>query len=249
MGAFLIGKVRIYIVADGMGGHNSGDLAAELTVEGIREFLAQTLPKMPVTDAIRNALQSVNARVYKAAHAGDPTSEGMGSTVVLLATMGRLAYIAHVGDSRAYLYRNGILTPLTRDHSLVQDMVDSGVLTPEEARNHPHSNVINRAIGNESEVEVTLKGPLPLRSGDGFLLCSDGLCGYVEDGEIEAVLRGDCSVQEVADNLVVLALRAGGLDNVTVQFIQYGKRSEARAKKMPEKCKSGIRQTQEMKQD
>ncbi len=231
MGAFQIGDARLYIVADGMGGHNAGALAAAMTVRKLHESLAERLPEMPVAQAIEAALQSANQWVYEAAHAGDPATHRMGSTVVLLLTVGRMAHVAHVGDSRAYLYRGGRLSRLTRDHSQVQSLLDTGVLTPAQARSHPLASVIERAIGNEPQVDATLREPLSLRPGDGILLCSDGLCGYVDDEKIEAVLNSPASVQELADDLVGLALDAGGQDNVTVQFIQYGDRREARAKR------------------
>ena len=151
----------------------------------------------------------------------------MGSTAVLLLISGQVAWVAHVGDSRAYLYRNRRLQQLTTDHTLVQKMVQAGMLKPEEALDHPNASVLDRAIGNKPSVEVDISDKLSLSEGDAFLLCSDGLSGYVTDPEIEAVLHSQATVQEIPERLVQLALQKGGEDNVTVQFIQYGIRKEA----------------------
>lgn len=229
MSGIRIGSRQLYIVADGMGGHKAGALAAELTVRNLQEQLADMLSAMPDRRGIRAAFNRTNDVVYREAHSGNPDTEGMGSTAVMLLTMGRAVYVAHVGDSRAYLYRDGKLRCLTKDHSKVQKLVDDGVLTAAEARNHPQANVIDRAIGNAPDVDVDIQRALPLIEGDGFLLCSDGLCGYVDDPAIESALRSRATVQEVADMLVGLALDAGGEDNVTVQFIQFGRRRESPA--------------------
>lgn len=219
---------RVYIVADGMGGHKGGALAAELTVQSLQQHLSQALPQMPVEEAVRRAFEKANLAVYEQAHSGNPETEGMGSTAVVLLALDSVARVAHVGDSRAYLYRQGRLQPLTTDHSRVQRMVDAGVLTSEEAHGHPEANLLERAIGQKPQIEVDIGPDLQLKQGDGILLCSDGLCGYVRDQEIETVLRSDIPVQQVAGRLVDLALAKGGHDNVTVQFIQYGRRRGAR---------------------
>lgn len=165
--------------------------------------------------------------MYERAASGDPETEGMGSTALLMLTSGSLAYVAHVGDSRAYLYRERELRQLTTDHTRVQRMVDAGMLSAEEAQHHPEASIIERAMGHRPHVEVDVGRALELREGDGILLCSDGLSGYVDDEGIETVLRSEATVQEVADRLVGLALDRGGQDNVTVQFIQYGERTQA----------------------
>jgi hypothetical protein len=131
-----------------------------------------------------------------------------------------------VGDSRAYLYRKGRLKQLTTDHTVVQKMVQAGMLKPDEAADHPNASVLDRAIGSKPSVVVDISEPWRLKEGDAILLCSDGLSGYVPDAEIAAVLRSHAAVQEIPDRLVKLALEKGGEDNVTVQFIQYGTRPE-----------------------
>lgn len=220
---------HLYIVADGMGGHKGGAFAADLTVYGLQLHVDKAPADSSVKEVIQAAFKDTNEIVYRRAHSGDPTIEGMGSTAVLLLISGRVARVAHVGDSRAYLYRKGRLKQLTTDHTIVQKMVQAGMLKPKEAVDHPNSNVLDRAIGNKPSVEVDISNELPLNDGDAILLCSDGLSGYIADPEIKSVLRSQAAVQEIPDRLVELALQKGGKDNVTVQFIQYGTRKEAQS--------------------
>jgi serine/threonine protein phosphatase PrpC len=215
---------HLYLVADGMGGHAGGAQAAELTVSCLEYYLAKTSRNVPVEAAIRSAFAKTNRDVYDKAHAGDPATEGMGSTAVLLLLFNHTAKIAHVGDSRAYLYRGGKLHRLTKDHTLVQKMVDTGLLTPEQARHHPSSNILDRAVGNAPSVLIDITPDLALNPGDGLLLCTDGLSGYVSDEEMEAALSDSSTPQENADRLIYEALQKGGTDNVTVQFIRCGNR-------------------------
>ncbi|MFZ2169997.1 MAG: Stp1/IreP family PP2C-type Ser/Thr phosphatase [Methylococcaceae bacterium] len=221
---------QLYIVADGMGGHAGGAQAAELTVQGLEQYLTKASEDIRMEDAIRDAFDKTNKDVFDKAHAGDPATEGMGSTAVILLISGQIAKIAHVGDSRAYLFRDGKLQLLTKDHTQVQRMVDAGMLTQEQARNHPSSSLLERAIGHRPTVTMDISSDLVLKEGDGILLCSDGLSGYVEDQEIEAVMNASSSPQETVNRLINLALQKGGDDNVTVQFVKYGQRSEMRKK-------------------
>ena len=219
---------QLYIVADGMGGHNAGALAAEIAVQELQRHISQAAAGEPVEQVIDSAFKKANETVYAKAHSGDPATEGMGTTAVLLLISGQVANLAHVGDSRAYLYRNGTLAQLTTDHTVVQRMVQAGMLKPEEAADHPDASVLERAIGTTPDIEVDIRNEL-LREGDAILLCSDGLSGYVADAQIESVLRSQGTVRETAENLVKLALEKGGKDNVTVQLVQYGTRKEAPA--------------------
>jgi serine/threonine protein phosphatase PrpC len=150
----------------------------------------------------------------------------MGSTAVMLLIFNQSARIAHVGDSRAYLYRNGKLCLLTKDHTQVQRMVDAGMLTPEQARNHPSSSILDRAIGNRPTVAIDINPEFVLENGDGILLCSDGLSGYADDQEIEAAMDDSLTPQENVDRLINMVLQKGGEDNVTIQFVRFGKRSK-----------------------
>ncbi|MGH7927421.1 MAG: Stp1/IreP family PP2C-type Ser/Thr phosphatase, partial [Candidatus Binatia bacterium] len=218
----------LYIVADGMGGHKGGALAAELAVQELERHLQQTPAGEPVDQAIQAAFVKANKSVYEKAHSGDTTTEGMGTTAVLLLISGQNATLAHVGDSRAYLYRDNRLTRLTTDHTVVEKMVQAGMLKPEDAADHPDSSVLERAIGSKPDIEVDIRNEL-LNQGDAILLCSDGLSGYVADTQIESVLRSQKTVKETTEDLVRLALEKGGKDNVTVQLIQYGAKKDAQA--------------------
>ncbi len=228
MGEVAVDDFRIYLVADGMGGHKGGAMAAALSV---RTLLASLVEKLPLCSnniashedtidcIIRDAFERTNSIVYKEAHSENPDTNKMGSTVVILLIQGSQAYLAHVGDSRAYLYSKDKLKQLTKDHSPVFRMFESGVLTSTQARNHPQANIIDRAIGIKPQIDVDISESFKIEEGEGILLCSDGLCGYVSDEGIERVLR-QTNVENVSDKLIQLALNAGGGDNITVQFIQ-----------------------------
>ncbi len=214
---------HLYIVADGMGGHKGGALAAQMAVEELQRHIGQAAAGESVDAVIEAAFKAANDAVYKKSNSGDPAVAGMGTTAVLLLIFDRVAKLAHVGDSRGYLYRNHTLSQLTTDHTIVQRMVEAGMLKPDEAADHPQSSVLERAIGSAPTVGVDIREH-HLEEGDALLLCSDGLSGYVGDDKIAAVLRADAPVQDTTANLVRLALEAGGRDNVTVQLIRYGAR-------------------------
>lgn len=216
---------QLYIVADGMGGHKGGALAAEMTVHGLQNYIATTKDSASVDKIIGDAFKNTNKTVYEQAHSGDVTTEGMGSTAVLVLIQGNIANVAHVGDSRAYLFRNNRLQQLTTDHTVVQRMVEAGMLQAEDAAHHPDSNIIERAIGNKPEVAVDIHDEFTLLDGDAILLCSDGLSGYASNEEIEFALQHSTTAQEIPDKLIRFALEEkGSADNITVQFIQYGTR-------------------------
>ena len=228
---------HLYIVSDGMGGHKGGALAAQMAVEELQRHISQAAASEPVDAMIEAAFKAANDAVYQRAHSGDSAVEGMGTTAVLLLVSGRIAKLAHVGDSRAYLYRDNTLSRLTKDHTVVQRMVEAGMLKPDEAADHPQSSVLERAIGSAPTVQVDISNH-QLQEGDALLLCSDGLCGYVADSQIDAVLRFQGPVQETTANLVRLALETGGRDNVTVQLIRYGARKPAAPPKQTRPAKA-----------
>lgn len=218
------------IVADGMGGAAAGEVASALTVETVsREVYLSFLEALLNPDQnyvnprrlLYHAVECANERVWRAARE-HPGFFGMGSTVdTLLTCQGRL-FVSHVGDSRVYRVRGGHLTQLTEDHSFVNELVKEGRLTPDEARTHPRKNVITRAIGSRPRVRVdSLTGRLD--SGDLYLLCSDGLSGMLEDDELHSVLQlwhggknGGSPLEEIAQELIERANRAGGHDNISV---------------------------------
>jgi serine/threonine protein phosphatase PrpC len=227
----------VYVVSDGMGGYRGGALAADLTVRTLRDHLA-TLSANDASfdDKVRQAFVAANQAVQRERRPDDPETRDMGATAVALITEGARILVGHVGDSRAYLWRKrGGLRQLTRDHTRVQKMLDAGLITPAQAAAHPDASVLDRAIGHLPTVEADLSAWMPLKPGDMVLLCSDGLCGYVDDGEINSILRTRGDPQVLADRLVDCALLKGGEDNVTVQLVLFsGPASSAIAKLLGE---------------
>jgi serine/threonine protein phosphatase PrpC len=201
---------RLLAVADGMGGMVAGDVASNLTV-GVLRRLDDAVAD-DVVAALRVAILGANERL-RVAVGVDPSLEGMGTTVTALLWDGTILGLAHIGDSRGYLLRDGRLERLTHDHTFVQSLVDDGRLTEAEARVHPHRSLLLRALDGRSEVDLDV-AKLEMVEGDRFLLCSDGLCGYVDDEAIAVALTRP-GRDEAVDALVELALLAGGVDNVT----------------------------------
>ena len=201
-------------VADGMGGHASGEVASQISLDALIDALSKTSSLSE--QSFRRAVDVANERVYSASKLGN--LQGMGTTLVAGLLAGGALLICNVGDSRAYLLRAGRLTQLTRDHSWVSDMVAKGLLTPEQASVHPRRNIITRALGVGEFVQVDVTRVV-LREGDRVLLCSDGLHGLVDDGTIAAILSGK-SLRGAARELVRSAKGAGGDDNITVIVAQ-----------------------------
>jgi PPM family protein phosphatase len=224
MTAFPTSLGTVYIVADGMGGHRGGAEASHRVIEGYRTHLSSFQEGAGLPDVLQAATVLTNAEILEAGHSGDPSIAGMGSTVVIavlrISANGMELLTGHIGDSRAYLLREGALHRLTRDHSAVQRMVDAQILTPEAARSHPDSNVLTRALGQQPDVTIDVSEPKPLQAGDTVLLCSDGLWGYVSDEQILHELTLDRSASEAADALVDLALAQGSDDNITLQVLR-----------------------------
>jgi len=210
---------EVFIVADGMGGYEGGAKAAEMLVNGLEKYLGALPPQTPPDQALQTAAVRINTDILNRASSGEPKTAKMGATSVLALVDGRRVTIAHAGDSRAYLMRDGQLSRLTRDHTVVQRMLDKNMLNEEEARNHPASSVVTRAFGQKTKMELEISSPFELRDGDRILLCSDGLCGYVDDAEIQRVLQFGGDAQAATDALINLALQAGGEDNVSVQLL------------------------------
>ena len=206
--AYLV-RAPIYAVADGMGGHQGGEVASRLALE--------TVDRRSREDHevdLRNAVRDANRVVLDRA-SGDTNLSGMGTTLTLLRVEGPRVRLAHVGDSRAYLLRDGELRQLTDDHTLVNRMVKEGKLTDDEARIHPHRSILTRALGVDGDVQVDVF-TVDLDPGDRILLCSDGLTSIVGDEEIRENLTSQPDPQAACDELVAAANRAGGPDNITV---------------------------------
>jgi protein phosphatase len=209
----------LFVVADGVGGYQGGAEAAQTTVDGFAAHL-KSHGNLPLSEALQQAVRSVSADLQKRS-AADPALRGMGSTVVLCVVNGNRAIYAHAGDSRVYLVRDRKLTQLTRDHSVMERLVSGGVLTPAQAREHPDASVLTRAIGQASDVELDI-AEITLQPGDALLLCSDGLWGYAEHEEMEAVATSEnMSPSGVASALLNLALEGGGGDNISIQFLRF----------------------------
>ncbi|HEX6088226.1 MAG TPA: Stp1/IreP family PP2C-type Ser/Thr phosphatase [Thermoanaerobaculia bacterium] len=203
---------RLLIVADGMGGHRGGATASRLAAETVKaQFLGSETTDIPT--ALRESLVRANARIFAEAQA-NPELRGMGTTTSVLAVRGEQGWLAHVGDSRIYLVRNGQIQQLTDDHSLVATMVREGLLTSAEAETHPRRNVLQRSMGVAEDVEVDLRGPFDLQPGDTFILCSDGLHGLVKEPELKEIAAKP--IELAADEFLRKALERGAPDNVTV---------------------------------
>ncbi len=200
----------LYVVCDGMGGHAAGEIASEIAVEVISE----RAPSKPDAEALGQAVQEANLAIMTAAE-GDRGHEGMGTTCTAAMLENERLVIAQVGDSRAYLLNQGNLQQITRDHSLVADLVEAGQITTEEARAHPQRSIITRALGSDPTLEPDIF-EINVEAGDRLLLCSDGLTSMVNDSEIESVLRETSDPQLAAIQLVNAAIAAGGHDNITV---------------------------------
>lgn len=218
--AFFAGEISsdtvFAVVCDGMGGANAGNIASEIAVKCISEYILKSyrenMPYDELEKNVKSAVVSANIEVFDKASKNEEL-KGMGTTAVVAVVKGDTAVIAHVGDSRIYLV-NDKLTQLTRDHSIVQTLVETGKITPEDAKFHPRKNVITRALGAESEVIVDTE-VLELKSGETLLLCTDGLTNFVREEDILKTFK-DKAIADVPESLVQLANLGGGGDNITV---------------------------------
>jgi len=211
-------KGTIFVVADGMGGHRGGEIASKLAVDTIISAYYTSTCKDPC-DALGEAFDKANRIILEKA-VGDAELFGMGTTCTTMVTIGNKAYFAHVGDSRAYVLRDGEFEQITEDHSLVGEMVRSGILSNEDAQHHPKRNVITRSLGTHEQLETDFpSSPFEMTVGDVFLLCSDGLTSLVPDEEVAEPLATG-SPKEMCAALVDLANDKGGKDNITVQVIK-----------------------------
>jgi serine/threonine protein phosphatase PrpC len=213
----------VFAVADGLGGHQGGEVASAAAVEPLaaldgREFAEPAEAAEALTAAVREA----NAAILDRA-AGDPGLWGMGTTVTAAALAGdRHLQLAHVGDSRAYLLRDGSLDPLTTDHTVVGELVRRGRLTPAQAAIHPERSILTRAVGLDPRIPVDTPDPLELRDGDQVLLCSDGLTEAVDDDQIAELLSSTPEGTAACQALIDAANAAGGPDNITVVLLRVG---------------------------
>ena len=208
-----VGKLpNLFIVADGMGGHKAGEFASRFTVEVVKDELAKSTEEGPEA-MIRQAITSANQRLLETAKQ-DSKLEGMGTTLVVATVIERTLYFANVGDSRLYLLNHDI-KQVSKDHSLVQEMVRLGGIKQEDAKNHPDKNIITRAIGAKEQVEVDFY-EYRLKKGDIVLMCTDGLSNMVEDTEILHIVKGSRDIVEAVEGLINKANENGGKDNIGI---------------------------------
>jgi PPM family protein phosphatase len=210
----------VFMVADGMGGHAAGEIASEMAVAIVTRDLApvHNLASGEGEEALKRALRDANRAIFERTLA-EVDKQGMGTTASVLMLSGGRYLIGQIGDSRIYRVRDGVLQQLTKDHSYVQEQVDAGYLTPEQARYHPYSNVITRCVGASREVEAdTYSGEV--QANDIFLVASDGLTGMLDDARLQQVLSSRASPGRLVDALINEANGRGGLDNITAVVIQ-----------------------------
>lgn len=214
--ALLARRGELFVVADGMGGHNAGEVASQLALNELQQAY-YTDANPDIQASLAQALQTANAAIYQLSRA-DARQAGMGTTAALAVVHNQNVFVSNVGDSRAYLIRGGQITQITRDHSWVDEQVRAGVLTPEQARSHPQRNIITRALGTGPAVEPDFyTGNLQL--GDVLVLCSDGLTGHVADQEI-LLIAGENPPNAAAQRLIDLANERGGSDNITAIVVR-----------------------------
>ena len=208
---------NLFVVADGMGGHNAGEYASRFTVDKVVEVISQNGQQEPVA-AMKEALTEANSQLLEEAGA-DPSKSGMGTTVVAATVIGDLLHVANIGDSRLYVIDHEAIRQITRDHSLVEEMVRLGEMDKAAAKVHPDKNIITRAIGVTRELAVDFF-EVKLRPEDMILLCSDGLTNMVEDEEIKEIVMEQKNIVEKAEKLINTANENGGKDNITVVLIE-----------------------------
>ena len=210
----------LFIVADGMGGHAAGEVASEMATRIIAEEFrpVRGMSDEELMSQLVGAIRAANESIFRRT-LSEHDKRGMGTTATVLDLLPRRYLIGQVGDSRAYLLRGGVLTQLTKDHSYVQEQVDAGRLTPEEARVHPYANVITRCVGSSSDVVPDLFiGTLEV--GDLVLLASDGLTGMLDDENVREIMMSGMGLEEMVDALIAGANHRGGLDNVTAILVK-----------------------------
>lgn len=228
----LVPEERLYLVADGMGGHASGEVASEMAVQTLSDFFEETSKDQEITwpykmekgreyeaNRLNAGIKLSNLRIFESA-TQNPAQRGMGTTIVALLIVDDTAYFGHVGDSRIYRLREGKLTQVTEDHSLLNDYIKMKDLTEEEIENFPHKNVIVRALGMKETVQVDVNSEKP-QPGDTYMLCSDGLNGMITDDVIRQIMVDNYDdLEQCCTDLIDAANANGGTDNITVAVVQ-----------------------------
>lgn len=214
-------QVGFAIVCDGMGGQSAGHIASDMACSEVAQNLLSktigSLSKEEIRELLLSSVNSANLKIYKKGNL-EPGCKGMGTTCIAVIIKEGNAYIAHVGDSRVYLYENSSMRQITKDHSLIQDLVDSGKITELQGRHHPKKNMLTRAVGVEISVDIDFI-ELPFSPGTKLLLCTDGLTNMVSDQMIGEIL-GAHDAKTTCSMLIELANEAGGVDNITVAVVE-----------------------------
>jgi protein phosphatase len=214
----------LFIVSDGMGGHEGGKAASQLVVKALPEILTEQLGKLrsssskSIRNAIRKSLVKLNHHIRNEGAEGNGSKQ-MGATVVMALFTDERTYIANVGDSRAYRFYNGKLKQLTVDHTIVAELVESGNIEPEQAENHPEQHIITQCVGYDKAVKPSIKSFVP-KDSERVLMCSDGLTGVTDDVKIAAIMKEQGDPQAACESLIKAANEAGGPDNITVLIIE-----------------------------
>ncbi len=224
-------ELGLYVVADGLGGHAAGEVASQIVVERLAQFVAQTVEqdrtwpmeydvKLPYDgNRLKAALLLTDQAILENIR-NNPERESMGSTVVACLVHGSSLTIVHVGDSRAYLLNGEGIRQITRDHSWVAEQIENGILTPDEARRHPFRNVITQALGNGGDLDIAVQ-ERRVQELDRILLCSDGLSGMVQDSDIYTIVKEAPTLEDAASRLIAKAREHGGEDNITAVIIGF----------------------------
>ncbi|NLL30523.1 MAG: Stp1/IreP family PP2C-type Ser/Thr phosphatase [Clostridiales bacterium] len=208
---------KIYVVADGMGGHNAGEIASKTAGKSLVEYIKNNYKDEKDKDLLKSAIEYANKQVYDLAYK-DETYNGMGTTLVACYITKELVQVANVGDSACFGINDKEIDKITKDHSLVQELLDSGSISKEEAENHPNKNIITRAIGTDKKVEIDVFN-IEKSKYNLFILCTDGLTNEVSLEELSKELENNGDLQSICENLVDLAKKNGGRDNITVMLL------------------------------
>ena len=212
---YLLKPPYLYVIADGMGGHSAGEVASKSAIDYVNEKLdLENLAAPEIISCLRDFTKMINLQIYSMAQQ-DKELNKMGTTLIIAYIKNEELYYAHVGDSRLYIFRQGLLQQITVDHSLVVEMLKKGLITSQEAEHHPNKNVIMRAIGAQDDVEVDT-GYIKIEKDDIILLCTDGLSNMLSDSELEKILAMSADCESIAEELIHAANDAGGLDNITL---------------------------------
>jgi serine/threonine protein phosphatase PrpC len=212
----------IFIIADGMGGHRSGDVASKTAVDFVSNYILQ-FPEVlseekNINEAIRDIVKKANTNIYIKSNKYESNS-GMGTTFIIAVVSGNQLYIGHVGDSRVYTIREGNIKRLTTDHSYVEELVQTGSLTREEAENHPDRNIITRALGCSEDIEVDTY-TYEMQQDDYIIMCTDGLTNKLSEAEIKEIVENSAELEQACEELIKKANEKGGEDNITVIIIK-----------------------------